>query len=64
MFNLFRKTDRYNELYSHLVNSWGMKSGFASVYLNEYNHKLSKMYDKGYSFNRQWILSENQALRI
>ncbi len=60
MFNLFRKTDRYNELYSHLVNSWGMKSGFASVYLNEYNHKLSKMYDKGYSFNRQWILSENQ----
>jgi len=59
MFGLFKKTDRYNELYDHLVYGWKMKSGFAAAFINEYRDSLSKQYEKGLTFHRQEIMSQD-----
>ena len=61
MFGFFKKADRYNELYDHLVNKWGMKSGFAAAFLNEYRHALAAQYEKGLSFHRQQILTQSEG---
>ena len=58
MFGIFKKTDRYNELYDHLINKWGMKSGFAAAFLNEYRNALATQYEKGLTFHRQAIMSQ------